>query len=136
MQSLIHNIRARPLKERKRIVYGSAFVVTLLISGVWVTLLQFDKHKEKGAVYESDQFAPLKSLSSGISTMWSSAKYSVPKNSSKEESSPQENPTNENLGVEMEAEATSDDTVLQGAGGQIILQPQRTDTVTSTPKNE
>lgn len=133
MSGLLYKIRSRPLKERQRIVYGSAFVVTLVVCGVWLTLLYFDSHKNQNTASTDDRFAPLKSLSSGISNMWSNAKYSVPKN---EPAGTEQTPTQEAELVPSTSEMDTRDESVETVGGQVILTPQPTETPSSTPNNE
>ncbi len=126
MQKLLHKLRSRSLRERQRIVYGSAFVITLLICGIWLSLLQFDKRNQKDTESTSDQFAPLKSLSNGVRSMWSNAQYSVSK---KPEVSGK--PATETQSVNNES--PSEKKIEQEPGGQIILEPQPVEVDSSTP---
>lgn len=125
MQKLLHNIRSRSLRERQRIVYGSAFVVTLVICGIWLSLLQYDKHTASTSQSTSSQFAPLQSLSSGIKNMWSNAKYSVSKKT--------DTPANATVPTTDSSEQSEDTEISQDSEGQIILEPQPAQTDTSTP---
>lgn len=125
MQKLLYKIQSKPLKDRQRIVYGSAFVVTLLICGVWLTLLQFDRHKKEGTstASTSESLSPLKSFSSEISNIWTSAKYSVPKQSPATEPIP-------------EAEIYTENAVEQDSAGSTLLTPQITQDNPSTPTKD
>lgn len=133
MHGFLHKLRSRPLRERQRIIYGSAFVVTLIVCGLWVTLLQYDKHNQEDSASRNDQFAPLKSLTDGISSMWSNAKYSVPKAQTMPDQTP---PVSDSSGEPSSAETPQMDEIEQSSGGQIILKPQPTPAPTSTPINE
>lgn len=126
MQKLLQKLRSRSLRERQRIVYGSAFVVTLLICGIWLSLLEFDKRNQVDSESTSDQFAPLKSLSNGMYSMWANAKYSVSKK-------PEISDTSADSSVSEKSIAPSEVEIKQNSGGQIILEPQPIELDSSTP---
>lgn len=130
MDRFLHKIRSRPRKERQRIVYGSAFVVTLLICGVWISLVQFDKHKKLDSASTNDQFAPLKSLTHGILNVWTSAKYTVPKQNTASVESSDRN-TTATVTDDKDGAITNDED--KEPGGQVLDQPQPTEKDSSTP---
>lgn len=129
MQKILHTIRSRSLRERQRIVYGSAFVITLVICGIWLSLLKFDNHKQAGSSSTNTKFAPLKSLTSGLKGVWSSAKYSTSRDSVE---SPKQDVSKENVTDKSSGESE----VQQYSEGSIILEPQPVEVDSSTPKND
>lgn len=126
MQKLLYKLRSKPIRDRQRIVYGSAFIVTLLICGVWLTLLQFDRHKKEGTstAATNDSLSPLKSFSSEISNIWTSAKYSGPA----QKTVPEESSS--------ETQIQTESAVEQDSGGNTVLTPQITEDNSSTPKKD
>lgn len=41
MRKLINNLREKPEEHKKAVALGSAFVITLIILGVWITTLPY-----------------------------------------------------------------------------------------------
>lgn len=127
MSSYIQKIRAKPVKERQKLVYIIAGSVTLFIVLFWITLLKFDSfHSDKEVAQKSEQ-GPFSVLMQNFSHIWSSSiKYKAELDTL---------PTAVTPGAPVE-DTPSETATTSEPGGQIIAPEAKTDTentVQSTP---
>ncbi len=127
MSSYIQKLRAKPIKEKQKLVYIIAGSVTFFIVLFWITLLKFDTfHADKTVAQKSEQ-SPLSMLMQSFSKMWSSSiKYKAELDTLPTKQSLDSSPENAQPVLDTPSEP----------GGQIIAPEVKTDTentLESTP---
>jgi hypothetical protein len=70
----LDNLRQRPDHHKKRIAFGAAFAITLVVALVWVSTVSLTPKTQQQTTVSVDQNSPASVIGSNLANLWAGIK--------------------------------------------------------------